>query len=215
MASAEQQEPPPARSCEEDEEGADEEDEELSLEDAVKSQDDVVWMPWTRDVSKQHNTDIAEVLQNFLFLGDLHHASDRAYLAKHHIRHVLCVIDDRSTKTQPPPRLFDEELECNDSTRAKITLRRLWLSVRDRDETRIADVFDTAFSFIDEARDKEERILVHCIAGRSRSPTIILGYLITREKMTLQQAYHHVREKRGIIRPNNGFLKQLGNRSIN
>ncbi|KAM9463015.1 dual specificity phosphatase 29-like isoform 2-T2 [Clarias gariepinus] len=56
--------------------------------------------------------------------------------------------------------------------------------------------------------DAQNKLLVHCVMGRSRSATLVLAYLMIEEKMTLVEAIEHVKSHRQII-PNRGFLKQL------
>jgi dual specificity phosphatase 3 len=51
-------------------------------------------------------------------------------------------------------------------------------------------------------------VLVHCAAGVSRSPTLVLAFLIVEEKMTLRAAYDLVSSRR-LIQPNEGFMEQL------
>lgn len=53
-----------------------------------------------------------------------------------------------------------------------------------------------------------DKLLVHCVMGRSRSATLFLAYLMICENMTLVEAVEHVKARRRII-PNWGFLKQL------
>uniref|UniRef100_A0A4W6BVA7 Dual specificity protein phosphatase n=1 Tax=Lates calcarifer TaxID=8187 RepID=A0A4W6BVA7_LATCA len=52
------------------------------------------------------------------------------------------------------------------------------------------------------------KLLVHCVMGRSRSATLFLAYLMICENMTVVDAIEHVKKCRRII-PNWGFLKQL------
>ncbi len=52
-------------------------------------------------------------------------------------------------------------------------------------------------------------VLVHCWAGISRSPTIVMAYLIQEFGMTYRQAFAYVMKKRKIICPNPSFVKQL------
>jgi hypothetical protein len=47
-------------------------------------------------------------------------------------------------------------------------------------------------------------------AGISRSPAIVIGYLMYRYCLSLSEAYHIVKLKRPNIGPNAGFLAQLG-----
>ena len=53
------------------------------------------------------------------------------------------------------------------------------------------------------------RVLVHCQAGISRSPSIVLAYLIDRKNMDFDDAYHLLTERRPIVAPNFNFLAQL------
>ncbi|KAH9450565.1 hypothetical protein Pst134EB_018096 [Puccinia striiformis f. sp. tritici] len=54
-------------------------------------------------------------------------------------------------------------------------------------------------------------IYVHCKAGKSRSVTIVLAFLIHRYRWTLKKSYAHVSERRQGICPNIGFLAELMN----
>ncbi|XP_029384377.1 dual specificity phosphatase 29 [Echeneis naucrates] len=75
--------------------------------------------------------------------------------------------------------------------------------------------FDLSQHFVSAARFIEEtlsnpqnKLLVHCVMGRSRSATLFLAYLMICERMTVVDAIEHVKKRRRII-PNWGFLKQL------
>lgn len=52
-------------------------------------------------------------------------------------------------------------------------------------------------------------MLIHCVAGVSRSVTFCIAYLMKYHRMTLLEAYNHVKLKRSMIRPNCGFFRQL------
>lgn len=53
-----------------------------------------------------------------------------------------------------------------------------------------------------------DKILVHCVMGRSRSATLVLAYLMIHRNMTLVDAIQQVAKNRCVL-PNRGFLKQL------
>lgn len=56
-----------------------------------------------------------------------------------------------------------------------------------------------------------KQVLVNCFAGVSRSTTIVLAYLMYKNKWSVQEALAFVRSKRPIINPNYGFISQLYN----
>jgi len=79
--------------------------------------------------------------------------------------------------------------------------------IKDEGHENILQYFDEAADYIEERPN--ERVLVHCQQGRSRSATIIIAYLMKYKSMSLKEAYLFVDHMRGWIRPNFGFLQQL------
>ncbi|KAJ1372522.1 hypothetical protein KIN20_034698 [Parelaphostrongylus tenuis] len=53
------------------------------------------------------------------------------------------------------------------------------------------------------------RVLVHCVAGVSRSASICLAFLTKYRCRSLREAYHLMKSKRPMVRPNLGFWRQL------
>lgn len=96
-----------------------------------------------------------------------------------------------------------------------IGINNLWIPIADRNESLIHDHFDACFQFINQAKEKGGKIYVHCKAGISRSPTIIIAYIMMFGTHT--SCYHHtftdakdyVRSKRPTIAPNYGFINVL------
>lgn len=73
----------------------------------------------------------------------------------------------------------------------------------------LSQYFFSAAQFIKETlSNPQNKLLVHCVMGRSRSATLFLAYLMICENMTVVDAIEHVKKRRRII-PNWGFLKQL------
>ena len=64
-----------------------------------------------------------------------------------------------------------------------------------------------AFEFIDSSSDN---IYIHCVMGMSRSPSIVIAYLMYKNKMKYKEAYDFVFNKRRVICLNSGFQEQLG-----
>jgi hypothetical protein len=52
-------------------------------------------------------------------------------------------------------------------------------------------------------------VLVHCLAGISRSPTLAIAYIMRQLNLKHDEAYNYVKEKRQTISPNINFVGQL------
>eukprot|EP01015_Nassula_variabilis_P017222 TRINITY_DN2697_c0_g1_i10.p2 TRINITY_DN2697_c0_g1~~TRINITY_DN2697_c0_g1_i10.p2 ORF type:complete len:147 (-),score=43.27 TRINITY_DN2697_c0_g1_i10:135-575(-) len=78
----------------------------------------------------------------------------------------------------------------------------------DSENYNILEHFESCYNFIDEGL-KYTNVLVHCAAGVSRSPTIVIMYLVKKQNMTVGEAFSFVQAKRSCIQPNKGFLEQL------
>ena len=51
--------------------------------------------------------------------------------------------------------------------------------------------------------------MVYCRAGMSRSASLCIAYFMRHHNMTMDEAFQFVKEKRPIIHPNPGFVRQL------
>jgi dual specificity MAP kinase phosphatase len=142
----------------------------------------------------------------FLFLGNKWDACDEAFLRSNRIGFILNISRDVGTKVTLPQS-------------HQIEIKHIY--VRDDPEQDILCHFADAFHFINRSKHAYHNqlsiasecaypnILVHCVHGISRSPTIVIAYLMREEDRTLCTALEYVRSKRGIISPNLGFLWQL------
>ena len=69
--------------------------------------------------------------------------------------------------------------------------------------------FDHVAETIDSSIRRQEGVLVHCVAGVSRSATLVLAYLMKYQRMKLRDAFIFLHSKRHVIRPNFSFFEQL------
>lgn len=56
---------------------------------------------------------------------------------------------------------------------------------------------------------ESNNVLIHCGAGVSRSVSFAIAYYIAKKGMTYEDALKHVKSKRKIANPNDGFEKEL------
>ncbi|KAI3328990.1 phosphatases II [Xylariaceae sp. AK1471] len=87
------------------------------------------------------------------------------------------------------------------------------LSLLDNPDADITMVVGLAADIINNAKTQQpdnnlRKVLVHCVAGISRSPTILAGYLM-QEGMSLREALGMLVRAKSRVRPNDGFLRQL------
>ena len=142
---------------------------------------------------KESSVLASAILPNALYLGPCSAArSSRPFIKSERITHVL------SIGITPWPRADD------------VVYHRLALA--DSTTSSIETTLKLAIEFIDAALESTKgagRILVHCSAGVSRSPTIVVGYLMKKRGMTLKEALGQVVRARPQVSPNSGFLRQL------
>ncbi|OXB65563.1 hypothetical protein ASZ78_016627 [Callipepla squamata] len=136
------------------------------------------------------NTGPTRILPH-LYLGCQRDVLNKEMIQQNDIGYVL-----NASNTCPKPDFIPEShflrVPVNDSFCEKILP---WL--------------DKSVDFIEKAKASNGRVLVHCLAGISRSATIAIAYIMKRMDMSLDEAYRFVKEKRPTISPNFNFLGQL------
>jgi protein-tyrosine phosphatase len=85
----------------------------------------------------------------------------------------------------------------------------LFIKADDAISFNLSPYFEQACEFIEEARQSNGRVLIHCACGISRSTTLCCAYLIKHHSMSVEQALTHLRTRRHIVQPNPAFLEQL------
>ncbi|KAM9146870.1 dual specificity protein phosphatase 8 isoform 1-T1 [Pangshura tecta] len=68
---------------------------------------------------------------------------------------------------------------------------------------------DKSIEFIDKAKVSSCQVIVHCLAGISRSATIAIAYIMKTMGLSSDDAYRFVKDRRPSISPNFNFLGQL------
>lgn len=109
-------------------------------------------------------------------------------------------------------------------------LHYLHLRLLDTPEESIKRAFEPAFVFLQKAHEagqvsfnpnvfmiclhknscwRNQVVYVHCAAGRSRSATLVIAYMMKSRRLSLRNAIYAVSRARPAIKPNIGFFQQL------
>ncbi|CAF3082827.1 unnamed protein product [Rotaria sp. Silwood2] len=131
------------------------------------------------------------VIDDFLYHGDLGHASNIRLLNQLGIRHIIDVCDCQ----------LDKEILDN--------FHVLWINLYDELRADIKKHFDESNDFLHNCKQKNEKVLVHCQMGISRSSSVVLAYLMKYHHDSLLKAYDYLLERRRIAAPNISFFLQL------
>ncbi|GAB4822373.1 hypothetical protein N2152v2_009419 [Parachlorella kessleri] len=114
-----------------------------------------------------------EVLPGFLFLGSYDHASRAELLKALGIGHILNVVPTCQN-------LYKNSFEYYTASTSPPPL-------------------DECFLLLEKVRGEGGKVLVHCMSGMSRSPTIVVYYLMRHRGWRLSEAYKWVKDKRPAI----------------
>ncbi|KAG0188797.1 phosphatase, partial [Apophysomyces sp. BC1034] len=83
------------------------------------------------------------------------------------------------------------------------------IPIADNPEANIIQCFDETFEFIDSTLAAGNHLLVHCLAGVSRSPTVVVAYLMKKRRLRAKEALALIKQSRPFVNPNPGFMDQL------
>ncbi|KAK2491821.1 hypothetical protein MC885_014410 [Smutsia gigantea] len=101
-------------------------------------------------------------------------------------------------------------LSVHDSARPMLEgVKYLCILAADSPSQNLTRHFKESIKFIHECRLRGEGCLVHCLAGVSRSVTLVIAYIMTVTDFGWEDALHTVRAGRSCANPNLGFQRQL------
>ncbi|VDL88190.1 unnamed protein product [Schistocephalus solidus] len=139
-----------------------------------------------------------DIIKDSLYLGGRPRSCDLPKLRKAKIKAILTV--DLSPL---------EDAVFNSS-------KRFHMKLADKPSKNILSVLEEALLFI-EKNMLEGGVLVHCLAGVSRSATIVIAYAMRKYRISYNKAFYRVTRMRSvwyvvfelIFSPNSGFINQL------
>uniref|UniRef100_A0A672J4Y9 protein-serine/threonine phosphatase n=1 Tax=Salarias fasciatus TaxID=181472 RepID=A0A672J4Y9_SALFA len=127
---------------------------------------------------------------DYLYLGSEWNAANFEELQKNNIGYILNV-------TREIDNFFPESFTYMN------------IRVYDVEATDLLSHWPDTYNFINTARKSGQGVLVHCKMGVSRSASTVIAYAMKQQRWTLDVALAFVRDRRAIIKPNEGFMKQL------
>lgn len=127
----------------------------------------------------------------FLYLGSQHDANNKQLLQDYNVTYELNV----SLSCPKPDFMQDSHF--------------MRIPVNDNFSEKLLPYFNEAFNFIDKVREGGGCVLVHCLAGISRSATVAIAYVMKHLRLSFEEAYMYVKNRRPTISPNINFVGQL------
>lgn len=127
---------------------------------------------------------------DYLYLGSEWNAANFEELQKNNVGYILNV-------TREIDNFFPESFTYMN------------IRVYDVEATDLLAHWPDTYNFINSARKSGQAVLVHCKMGVSRSASTVIAYAMKQQRWSLDEALAYVRDRRSIIKPNDGFLKQL------
>lgn len=140
--------------------------------------------------------DMQEIIPG-LFLGPYAVAKkdQLQYLQSMGITHIICVRCPMEAKFIKPN--FPDQMKY------------MVTDIADKNSQNIIQFFPQVKYFIDECLQNQGKVLVHGSVGFSRSPALVIAYLIESFHLSFIDALRYVCERRSCCSPNLGFQRQL------
>ncbi|KAJ7474978.1 protein-tyrosine phosphatase-like protein [Mycena latifolia] len=135
----------------------------------------------------------AQPMSGGLYLGSLSAVNDHPLLRAHGITHLVQALE---APWAPPARKEDGFVAYS-------------IDIRDKESVDLRPHLEAACVYIERALRRGEGVLVHCQQGVSRSPSIVIAYLIRNHAMSYDAALAFVKRKRACAKPNPGFARAL------
>ncbi|XP_077309316.1 dual specificity protein phosphatase 22-A-like isoform X1 [Lithobates pipiens] len=131
---------------------------------------------------------MSQILDGF-YLGNLRDAEDTTSLSRNGVTHIVSIHNNAK------PLLPEKTYLC--------------IAASDSSSQNLIQHFKKCIKFIHECRLHGGGCLVHCLAGVSRSTTVVVAYLMTATTFGWEDCLNAVKAVRSYADPNLGFQQQL------
>lgn len=134
----------------------------------------------------ESNKDISHIYKN-IYLGNANVAYTPEILKKYNIQAIV-----QALPISIPNNGIDEYLV---------------IPINDHPSENLLSHIPSFFEFM--KKNKNKNILIHCMAGISRSASLVIAWLMYKFNFNYETSHKYVLSKRSIINPNPGFVEQL------
>lgn len=143
------------------------------------------------NVIDKQSIEIVKICEH-VYLGNFKSAIDKSTLIDYNIKSILNV----ST--------FDYHIDVE-----LLNMDYKHIPFYDSDNEYLINYIPTTIAYIIEQINNGHNVLIHCVQGISRSPSIIIAFLIIYYHFNLYEAYKFVHVRRPKIKPNRTFISSL------
>jgi predicted protein tyrosine phosphatase len=132
-----------------------------------------------------------------VFISDFATATNATLLRESRITHVVCCCPSAFDMTKNAKRLGEKRIELE--------------AFEDSSNQLLDRHCATSFAWIESAIEEsvDNRILVHCAQGVSRSCSIVMHWLMKKHALSYDDALNLIQQTRPICNPNTSFERQL------
>ena len=131
-------------------------------------------------------------IQAGIYLGNLAAAKDEELLNELNIKAILTI----------------DIYSLPDEITRQLTYY-LHINLKDDPKDDLISRLDSSFKFIQKCLNEKQNLFVHCVAGISRSASILIAYFMKMNQLSFDRAFELVKKKRDKICCNDGFKQQL------
>lgn len=133
-----------------------------------------------------------------IFIGDVYSVINTIKKDTHNANVIISVLTEDE---------YEEYLISNKTLLPEMEWYRFVID--DDASENIQQHFYTVHRIIKKALNEGKQIIVHCAAGMSRSPTLVMAYMMIENRLTANEALEYIQTMRPTALPNTGFMQQL------
>ena len=171
---------------------------------------------------------ISQITKNLFLSGIIPLDDDHHLIKKLNIKYIIVCVDrshvsevhDKIILENPDITIlylpYNDDLNQNLWATNNITILKLSSSMEDFEKINKLIQFynkkpliEIGYHFLDWILETNNNVLVHCMAGISRSASLVIYYFMKKYNINFDDALKMVKGKRNIINPNDSFKLQL------